>query len=131
MTPSVKNIRTRPTNEIKDFEWVPRNLVTRFARNMSSHSLGALRDPPCFFLLDVLTIRPPDGQDLSSVNSRLPAELLRQLNKKCRRRLIFPGGCPPSIFSTEELNYRVRDGNGWTLFAIDTDFYQNTASRIL
>ena len=41
----------------------------------------------------------------------------------CRRRLIFPGGCPPSIFSTEELNYRVRYGNGWTLFAIDTDFY--------
>ena len=35
---------------------------------------------------------------------------------------IFPGGCPPSIFGTKELNYRVRDGNGWTLFVIDTDY---------
>ncbi len=34
---------------------------------------------------------------------------------------MFPGGCPPSIVSTSELNYRVRDGNGWTLIVIDTD----------
>ena len=34
---------------------------------------------------------------------------------------IFPGGCPPSIFGTFELNYRVRDGNGWTLKVINTD----------
>ena len=40
---------------------------------------------------------------------------------KCRRRPIFPGGCPPSIFGTIELNYRVRDGNGWDLNVIDTD----------
>ena len=39
----------------------------------------------------------------------------------CRRRLIFPGGYPPSIVSTNELNYRVRNGNGWTLIVIDTD----------
>ena len=35
---------------------------------------------------------------------------------------IFPGGCPPSIFGTFELNYRVRDGNGWTLKVINTDY---------
>ena len=40
----------------------------------------------------------------------------------CRRRPIFPGSCPPSIFGAVELNYRVRDGNGWDLNAIDTDF---------
>lgn len=40
----------------------------------------------------------------------------------CQHRPIFPGGSPPSIFGTEELNYRVRDGNGWTLFVIDTDY---------
>ena len=34
----------------------------------------------------------------------------------------LPGGCPPSIFGTDELNCRVRDGNGWTLIAIDTDW---------
>ena len=41
--------------------------------------------------------------------------------KKCRRRPIFPGSYPPSIFGTIELNYRVRDGNGWDLNVIDTD----------
>ena len=34
-----------------------------------------------------------------------------------RRRPIFPGGCPPSIFGAGELNFRVRDGNGWFLSA--------------
>ena len=35
--------------------------------------------------------------------------------------LIFPGSRPPSIVSVNELNYRVRDGNGWTLTAINTN----------
>ena len=35
---------------------------------------------------------------------------------------IFPGRCQPSIFGTSELNFRVRNGNGWTLTAISTDF---------
>ena len=35
---------------------------------------------------------------------------------------IFPGGRPPSIFGTNELNYRVRNGNGWTLIVIDTNY---------
>ena len=43
---------------------------------------------------------------------------------------IFPGGCPPSIFGTEELNYRVRDGNGWTLFVINTDCEPRLAAVI-
>ena len=37
-----------------------------------------------------------------------------------RRCPIFPWGCPQSIVRAEELNYRVRDGNGCTLFAIIT-----------
>ena len=41
----------------------------------------------------------------------------------CWHRPIFPGRFQPSIFGTDELNFRVRYGNGWTLFAIDTDFY--------
>ncbi len=44
-----------------------------------------------------------------------------QLNSLCWRLPIFPGGCPPSIFGTNELNYRVRDGNGWTLIVISTN----------
>ena len=33
---------------------------------------------------------------------------------------IFPGRYQPSIVGDNELNYRVRDGNGWSLKAIDT-----------
>ena len=39
----------------------------------------------------------------------------------CWHLLIFPGSCPPSIFSASELNFRVRNGNGWTLTAINTN----------
>ena len=39
----------------------------------------------------------------------------------CWRKLIFPGRHQPSIFSASELNFRVRDGNGWTLAAINTN----------
>ena len=35
---------------------------------------------------------------------------------------IFPGRRQPSIFGANELNFRVRDGNGWTLTAINTDY---------
>ena len=34
---------------------------------------------------------------------------------------IFPGRRQPSIVGAGELNYRVRNGNGWTLTVIDTD----------
>ncbi len=37
-----------------------------------------------------------------------------------RQLLIFPWGCPQSIVRAEKLNFRVRDGNGCTLFAIVT-----------
>ena len=36
---------------------------------------------------------------------------------------IFPGRLQPSIVSRSELNFRVRDGNGWTLALISTNFY--------
>ena len=35
---------------------------------------------------------------------------------------VFPGRCQPSIVSRNELNYRVRNGNGWTLALISTNF---------
>ena len=44
-----------------------------------------------------------------------------------RRLLIFPGGCPPSIVSTSELNFRVRNGNGWNLTVISTDLAKGNA----
>ena len=40
----------------------------------------------------------------------------------CWHRPIFPGRLQPSIFGADELNFRVRDGNGCTLIAIDTNY---------
>ena len=39
----------------------------------------------------------------------------------CRRLSIFPSRYQLSIFDASELNYCVRNGNRWTLTAIDTD----------
>ena len=41
----------------------------------------------------------------------------------CRHRPIFPGRFQPSIFGTNELNYRVRNGNGCTLITINTYYF--------
>ena len=38
----------------------------------------------------------------------------------CRHRPIFPGRHQPSIVSVNELNYRVRNGNGCTLITKNT-----------
>ncbi len=39
-----------------------------------------------------------------------------------RHRPIFPGGCPPSIFGTNGLNYCVRNGNRWVPAVINTAY---------
>ena len=44
---------------------------------------------------------------------------------------IFPGRRQPSIFGAGELNCRVRDGNGWTLTAISTNFVGAALPRYL
>ena len=35
---------------------------------------------------------------------------------------IFPVRLQTSIFGADELNFRVRNGNGWTLTAINTNY---------
>ena len=40
---------------------------------------------------------------------------------------IFPGRLQPSIFGASELNFCVRDGNRWTLTAINTDFVRTSS----
>ena len=47
----------------------------------------------------------------------------------CQRRAIFPGRRQPSIVATDELNFRVRNGNGWTLIVIGTDFGDPCGNR--
>ena len=52
-----------------------------------------------------------------------------QLLPLCQRRAIFPGRRQPSIVATDELNFRVRNGNGWTLIVIGTDFGDPCGNR--
>ena len=42
---------------------------------------------------------------------------------------IFPGRCQPSIVDRNELNYRVRNGNGWTLILISTNSMSSGTAR--
>ena len=41
---------------------------------------------------------------------------------------IFPGRLQPSIVGRSELNFRVRDGNGWTLALISTNYLHRSRS---
>ncbi len=52
-----------------------------------------------------------------------------QLLSSCQRRAIFPGRRQPSIVATDELNFRVRNGNGWTLIVIGTDYGDPCGNR--
>ena len=65
----------------------------------------------CFFTLRLL--RPPPSERKRDHPKRVVSSL-------CRRRPIFPVRLQTSIFGTTELNFRVRDGNGWTLSVINT-----------
>ena len=49
-------------------------------------------------------------------------EYLRPLSRPVLALPIFPGRHQPSIVGRNELNYRVRNGNGWTLILISTNF---------
>ncbi len=51
----------------------------------------------------------------------LPAELILQIN--AWQRPTLTGGDPPTTIGAEELNFRVRYGNGCDLFAITTRQY--------
>ena len=42
---------------------------------------------------------------------------------------IFPGRRQPSIVDRNELNYRVRNGNGWTLILISTNSMSSSTAR--
>ena len=45
--------------------------------------------------------------------------------------LIFPGSRPPSIVSADELNFCVRNGNRWTLIAINTNSMDDALSSFI
>ena len=70
-----------------------------------------------------------DGLHAPSIARPSTHERRGLLNEISRRRPIFPGGCPPSIFGAGELNFRVRDGNGWGLFASVTGIHLQLSDR--
>ena len=104
---------------IRTITWMQRNKNTK--QKPTTIVIGF-----CFWL-------PPVG--LEPTTPRLTARVLYRLSYGgilkptkqsligylCRHRPIFPGRFQPSIFGTNELNYRVRNGNGWTLIVINTD----------
>ena len=58
-----------------------------------------------------------------AVNSRMLYQLSYWGIFNVRQRPTFPGGRPPSIIGTLELNFRVRYGNGWNLHVIVTGLF--------
>ncbi len=66
------------------------------------------------------------AEPTSAVQATATPEPAKKLS---RRRPIFPGSCPPSIFGAGELNFRVRDGNGWSLSASVTGIIFNCDPR--
>ena len=68
-----------------------------------------------------------------------PQKAAISINKQKKRRSfdrrlvlalsIFPGRCQPSIVDRNELNYRVRNGNGWTLILISTNYMSSSTAR--
>ena len=46
----------------------------------------------------------------------------------CWHWAIFPGRFQPSIFTTAELNFCVRNGNRWTLCVCNTNYLSNSSS---
>ncbi len=57
---------------------------------------------------------PPDKR------TQKKAPMLWVLSEFAWQRPTFTGSCPPIIIGAEELNFRVRHGNGCDLFAIVT-----------
>ena len=88
---------------------------------------------------NALPFGPTQQRGLSP--ARVKEQVFFSLNKKtapadaeaviqCRHRPIFPGRRQPSIVGTGELNFRVRNGNGWTLTVISTDCESKFITRL-
>ena len=71
----------------------------------------------------------PPPLDISSHLKIFPCKKKKRTSEDVRFMLalpIFPGRLQPSIVGRSELNFRVRDGNGWTLALISTNYIATT-----
>lgn len=114
---------------------VPWRRTRSTRRHRATEGTGRPRQQPHGLLLRLRGGRPTQGIEglrWSRSSARAypetrPGPCLRDrrwrrsgLNAKSRRRPIFPKGCPLSIFGAGELDFRVRDGNGYGLSATVT-----------
>ena len=96
-------------------------------RKLSTRAVGQPPPPNPGAKLPARLVPPgsPGLRDLSSPGHRSPGTKKPPAFASgfvlCWRKPIFPGRHQPSIFGAGELNFRVRDGNGWTLAAINTN----------
>jgi hypothetical protein len=69
------------------------------------------------------TIEAKSRNTKSSLKSKRPGIAMqsRAFFLKNRRRPTLPHSLPCSTIGAEELNFRVRNGNGWNLFAMTTE----------
>jgi hypothetical protein len=118
------DIRAKSLEAVLSFEEV--NQIGRpvYAR------AGSLRarqgQSPCPTRATTPTASPPPYPRTGLPPTALPSFFKK--NEPFRVRLcwhlpIVPGRLQPSIVGTSELNFRVRNGNGWILTVIDTNLY--------
>ena len=72
-------------------------------------------------------VRNGNGWTLIAINTNSGEKnwTILRLSSSVSALPIFPVRLQTSIFGAGELNFRVRNGNGWTLTAINTDCYFN------
>ena len=78
----------------------------------------SLYGSPCWTRTNDLRINSPSLSRLSYGGISKPLTFIRGLVLALP---FFPGRRQPSIVGRNELNYRVRNGNGWTLILINTN----------
>ena len=92
---------------------------------------GALMVPTASRTHSAYCVQPPSKQPPNRIRRDRKKEKHRS-DERCFFVLalpIFPGRLQPSIVSRSELNFRVRDGNGWTLALISTNYRSQPHTR--
>ena len=96
----------------------------------SAHSVNRKFGDPYRIRTDVNGVRGRCLNHLTNGPRALPTELWRNVSgpdsiesRPVLALPIFPGRHQPSIVGRDELNYRVRNGNGWTLALISTNLF--------
>ena len=102
----------------------------------------AVNRRPQVYLLMIHTVPPFPVINLSKKKRTVLSKPQQIITKQKQKRIayairfvlalpIFPGRRQPSIVGRDELNYRVRNGNGWTLILINTNSSFRVTGKLL